>query len=141
MSIVNQLFIFFKFALFIYLFPDYRNCLFGAVGKATITHRTLAVKENRKIIVKADEKIEKTAKQVSQGKYPKNGLSFASRLLGLYRNCLFGAVGKATITHRTLAVKIYCAVFNFYVVHRTNRRGVRQDFSKSTVQKYWAAYI
>ncbi len=45
--------------------------------------------ENRKIIVKADEKIEKTAKQVSQGKYPKNGLSFASRLLGLFGQRLY----------------------------------------------------
>lgn len=45
--------------------------------------------ENRKIVMKADEKIEKTAKQILQGKYPKNGLSFASRLAGLFGQRLY----------------------------------------------------
>ena len=45
--------------------------------------------ENRKIIVKADEKIENTAKQIMQGKYPKHGLSFASRLIGLFGQRLY----------------------------------------------------
>lgn len=47
------------------------------------------IEENRKIITKADEKIEKTAKRISQGKYPKNGLRFASRLLGLFGQRLY----------------------------------------------------
>ena len=45
--------------------------------------------ENRKIIVNADEKINYTAKQMLSGKYPKNGLSFASRLLGLFGQRLY----------------------------------------------------
>ena len=45
--------------------------------------------ENRKIVMKADEKIEIAAKQMLNGKYPKNGLSFASRLNGLFGQRLY----------------------------------------------------
>lgn len=45
--------------------------------------------ENRKIVVKADEKMERCAKQISAGKYPKNGLSFWSRLAGLFGQRLY----------------------------------------------------
>lgn len=45
--------------------------------------------ENRKIVMKADEKIEIAAKQMLNGKYPKNGLSFASRLIGLFGQRLY----------------------------------------------------
>ena len=45
--------------------------------------------ENRKIIAKADEKIANTAKHISQRKFPKNGLSFASRLIGLLGQRLY----------------------------------------------------
>ncbi len=45
--------------------------------------------KNRKIIAEADEKIEKAAKQMLRGKYPKNGLNFASRLLGLFGQRLY----------------------------------------------------
>ena len=43
--------------------------------------------ENRKIVMKADEKIEIAAKQMLNGKYPKNGLRFVNRLIGSER-CL-----------------------------------------------------
>ncbi len=45
--------------------------------------------ENRNIIVKADEKIENAAKQILRGTYPKHGLSFASRLIGLFGQRLY----------------------------------------------------
>lgn len=47
------------------------------------------LEENRKIIAKADEKIKSAAKQILLGKYPKNGLSFASRLIGLFGQRLY----------------------------------------------------
>lgn len=45
--------------------------------------------ENRKIVIEANEKIENTAKLMLQGKYPKNGLSFGSRLAGLFGQRLY----------------------------------------------------
>lgn len=47
------------------------------------------LEENRKIIAKADEKIENASKQILRGKYPKNGLSFISRLIGLFGQRLY----------------------------------------------------
>lgn len=43
-----------------------------------------SVDENRKIVVEADEKIEKTAAEIRNGKYPHDGITFFSRLLGLF---------------------------------------------------------
>lgn len=45
--------------------------------------------ENRKIVMKADEKIEIAANQMLQGKYPQNGLHFANRLAGLFGQRLY----------------------------------------------------
>ena len=45
--------------------------------------------ENRKIVMKADEKIEIAAKQMLNGKYPKNGLRFVNRLAGLFGQRLY----------------------------------------------------
>lgn len=42
------------------------------------------VEENQKIIQKADKKIELAARQIRQGNYPKDGLSFFSHLAGLF---------------------------------------------------------
>lgn len=39
--------------------------------------------QNKEIIARADEKIEFIAKQIKQGKYPKDGLSFISHIIGL----------------------------------------------------------
>lgn len=39
--------------------------------------------ENRKIIINADKKIEKTAAEIRNGKYPHDGITFFSHLLGL----------------------------------------------------------
>lgn len=62
---------------------------------------------NRKIIAKSDERIEKAAKQITEGKYPKNGLSFASRLIGLLGQRLY---------FRKMTKRYYC--------------GIKTDFSK-----------
>lgn len=45
--------------------------------------------KNRKIVMKADEKIEIAAKQMLNGKYPKNGLRFVNRLAGLFGQRLY----------------------------------------------------
>ena len=42
------------------------------------------VEENKKIVIKADKKIEKTAKAIQSGNYPQEGLSFFSHLAGLF---------------------------------------------------------
>lgn len=62
---------------------------------------------NRKIIAKSDERIEKAAKQITEGKYSKNGLSFASRLIGLLGQRLY---------FRKMTKRYYC--------------GIKTDFSK-----------
>lgn len=44
-----------------------------------------SMEDNRKIVVLADEKLEKAAKQINEtGKYPKEGLSFFAHLAGLF---------------------------------------------------------
>lgn len=43
-----------------------------------------SVEENREIIRKADDKIYTAAKQIKQGEYPKEGISFISHLIGLF---------------------------------------------------------
>lgn len=45
--------------------------------------------ENRKIIMKADDKIEKTSRGILAEKYPKNGLSVVSRFAGLFGQRLY----------------------------------------------------
>lgn len=42
-----------------------------------------SLEANKKIIMEADRKIEKTAKNINNGRYPKEGLSFFAHLLGL----------------------------------------------------------
>ena len=43
-----------------------------------------AVEENREIIKKADQKIADTAKQIKLGRYPREGISFTSHIIGLF---------------------------------------------------------
>lgn len=43
-----------------------------------------SAEENREIIRKADNKIYTVAKQIKRGKYPKEGISFISHLIGLF---------------------------------------------------------
>ena len=42
------------------------------------------VEENKRIVVEADKKIEKTAEKIRNGKYPQEGLSFFSQIVGLF---------------------------------------------------------
>ena len=42
-----------------------------------------SLEENRKIVAKADEKIELIASEIKNGKYPKDGLTFISHMAGL----------------------------------------------------------
>lgn len=42
------------------------------------------IDKNKKIINEADIKIEKIAKEIKQGKYPKEGITFFSHLIGLF---------------------------------------------------------
>lgn len=41
------------------------------------------VEENKKIVIEADKKIEETVKNIRNGKYPQEGLSFFSHIVGL----------------------------------------------------------
>lgn len=41
------------------------------------------IEENKAIVISADKKIEFVAQQIKQGKYPKDGLSFVSHVIGL----------------------------------------------------------
>ena len=41
------------------------------------------VEENKKIIVEADRKIERTVQNIQNGKYPKEGIDFLSHMIGL----------------------------------------------------------
>lgn len=43
-----------------------------------------SIDENRKIVIEADEKIEKTAAEIQNGKYPHDGMTFFSHLVGLF---------------------------------------------------------
>ena len=43
-----------------------------------------SIEENRQIVLKADEKIEKTVQQIQMGKYPKEGITFISHMIGLF---------------------------------------------------------
>ena len=43
-----------------------------------------SVEENREIVRKADKKMEVTAQKIKEGKYPKDGISFFSHLIGLF---------------------------------------------------------
>ena len=43
-----------------------------------------SLEENRKIVIAADEKIEKTALEIKNGKYPKEGITFLSHIVGLF---------------------------------------------------------
>lgn len=43
-----------------------------------------SIDENRKIVIEADRKIEKTAQDIQNGKYPTEGISFLSHLAGLF---------------------------------------------------------
>ena len=40
--------------------------------------------ENKEIIARADERVKEAAKQIREGRYPKEGLSFAAHLAGLF---------------------------------------------------------
>ena len=48
-----------------------------------------SLEENRKIIVNADRELEKAVRKINFGYYPKNGLSFVSRLAGLFGQRLY----------------------------------------------------
>ena len=43
-----------------------------------------SIEENRKIICEADKKIEKAALDIQNGKYPQEGISFFSHIIGLF---------------------------------------------------------
>ena len=43
-----------------------------------------SLEENKKIIISADEKIEKIAYEIKNGKYPREGINFFSHMLGLF---------------------------------------------------------
>jgi ferredoxin len=43
-----------------------------------------SIEENREIVRKADDKIIRTAQQIKQGKYPKDGVTFISHIIGLF---------------------------------------------------------
>ena len=43
-----------------------------------------SIEENRKIIFEADKKIEKAALDIQNGKYPQEGISFFSHIIGLF---------------------------------------------------------
>lgn len=43
-----------------------------------------SINENRKIVIEADKKITRTANDIKNGKYPKEGISFFSHLAGLF---------------------------------------------------------
>ena len=57
------------------------------IGDVKLLNKSLD--ENRKTVIKADEKIEKTSRKILVGKCPKNGLSFLSRLAGLFGQRLY----------------------------------------------------
>ncbi len=58
-----------------------------SIGDVKLLKKSL--EENRRIVIKANCKIEKTAKRILSGKYTKNGLSLCSRLLGLFGQRLY----------------------------------------------------
>ena len=43
-----------------------------------------SIEENRKIVIAADKKIEKTSQDIQHGKYPKEGISLFSHIVGLF---------------------------------------------------------
>lgn len=53
------------------------------------------VEQNKEIVIQADKKIELTAKQIKQGKYPKDGVTFISHIIGLFGQRLW-FYGKTT---------------------------------------------
>ncbi|MGN0268120.1 MAG: EFR1 family ferrodoxin [Lachnospiraceae bacterium] len=53
-----------------------------SVSDSKLLKRT--IEENREIIKKADQKIADTAEQIKRGRYPKEGISFVSHMIGLF---------------------------------------------------------
>ena len=53
-----------------------------SVSDSKLLKRTVG--ENREIIKKADQKIADTAKQIKLGRYPREGISFTSHIIGLF---------------------------------------------------------
>ena len=43
-----------------------------------------SLEENRQIVIAADRKIEQTAREILSGKYPKEGITFFSHIIGLF---------------------------------------------------------
>ena len=52
------------------------------IGDCKLLKKTL--EENKRIVAAADEKLERTAREIKSGNYPKEGLSFPSHLAGLF---------------------------------------------------------
>lgn len=48
-----------------------------------------SLEDNRKIVAKANKKLDKAASEIKSGRYPENGLSFACRLAGLFGQRLY----------------------------------------------------
>lgn len=57
------------------------------IGDVILLKKTL--EENRKIVAKADIKLNNAINKIKSGNYPKNGLSFACRLAGLFGQRLY----------------------------------------------------
>ncbi len=57
------------------------------IGDVKILKKSLA--DNRKIVAIADQKLDNALDKILSGEYPKNGLGFASRLVGLFGQRLY----------------------------------------------------
>jgi hypothetical protein len=57
------------------------------------------IEENKQIVKTTDERIEQVAKQIREGKYPQEGLSFIAHLKGLFGQRLW-FYGKTKGVHR-----------------------------------------
>ena len=57
------------------------------IGDVKVLKKSL--QNNRKVVKKANEKIDKAVKKIQLNKYPKSGLSFACRLAGLFGQRLY----------------------------------------------------
>lgn len=66
-----------------------------------------SLEENRKIVTDADKKIEKTAQEIQNGKYPREGITFFSHIIGLFGQRLW-FYGKTSNYSNKLKINSSC---------------------------------
>lgn len=92
-----------------------------------------SLEENRKIVISADNKIEDTARNIQNGKYPKEGITFASHIIGLFgqRLWFYGRTidysDKLKISDACIGCGLCCKICPMKNIEISNGKAVAND--------------